>query len=157
MAQRMMLTTGGPALRRMGREVEGYVERGADWEDVDSGLLLLVCIVIKLAGVQPEAREETNGLNVWLHAELVDDGAALSPVHIVEGAKDDDRCGIGIHAEHPGVLSDEIMARWGKNQLGHACMVCCRYIAAISAESPAVAASEPSTVRRVGSVSVTVQ
>lgn len=85
--------------------------------------------MIKLGGVQPVARQDPNGLNVGLHTELVGDGSALSPLHIVEGATDDDRCGIGIHAENPGVLSDESMARWGRNQLGHACMVCCRYVA----------------------------
>ena len=30
----------------------------------------------------------------------------LPPLHIVEGAKDDERCGIGIHAEDPDVLSE---------------------------------------------------
>ena len=49
----MMLTIGGPKLRSLGREVANYDLHGAAWEDVDSGLLLLVCAVIKLAALQP--------------------------------------------------------------------------------------------------------
>ena len=33
-AMRMMLTTGGPALRSLGREVSNYEARGAAWEQV---------------------------------------------------------------------------------------------------------------------------
>jgi len=136
MAVRMMLTTGGPALRRMGREVEGYAERGGAWEDIDSGLLLLTCAVIKLAAVQPEARAASD-MNARLYSELLVDGRQSPPLHIVEGAKDDERCGIGMHAESAGVLRD--VAGWGRNQLGHACMVCCRYVAACARDAREVA------------------
>lgn len=125
-AQRMLTTTGGPALRRLGREVEGYVERGGLWEEVDSGLLLLVCVIIKMAQLQPEHAE----VNAGLRAELVGDGRALREgrlLYIAEGAKDDDRCGIGIHAEDVAVLRDA--TAWGRNQLGHACMLVAEWAA----------------------------
>lgn len=52
-ALQMMITTGGPPLRRLGHEVSNYAEFGAEWEDVDSGLVLFVNTVIKLAALQP--------------------------------------------------------------------------------------------------------
>ena len=125
-AQRMLTTAGGPALRRLGREVEGYVERGWLWEEVDSGLLLLVCVIIKVAQLQPEHAEA----NAGLRAELVGDGRALREgrlLYIAEGAKDDDRCGISIHAEDVAVLHDA--TAWGRNQLGHACMLVAEWAA----------------------------
>ena len=116
-AVRMMQTTGGPALRRMGREVNGYAEHGAPWEAVDSGLLLLVCVIVKIAQLQPAYAEA----NAALIADLKGDGAQLRDgrlLYIAEGAKDDDRCGIGIHADNADLF--ERMDAWGRNQLGHA-------------------------------------
>jgi len=125
-AQRMMLTTGGPALRRLGGQVEGYFERGTAWENVDSGLLLLVNVINKLAAVQPAYEEQ----NARLLAELLDDGRASPALHIAEGAKDDVRCGLGVHADDTSVLDPEtITGRWGRNQLGHACMIVARGLA----------------------------
>ena len=57
---------------------------------------------------------------------LSTDLARSASLHIAEGAKDDDRCGIGIHASEPDVFD---MDRWGRNQLGHACMLVSRYLA----------------------------
>ena len=116
-AVRMMQTTGGPALRRMGREVNGYAEHGAPWEQVGSGLLLLVCVIVKVAQLQPANAEA----NAALLADLAGDGAQLRDgrlLYIAEGAKDDDRCGIGIHADDVEVF--ERVNEWGRNQLGHA-------------------------------------
>ena len=84
-------------------------------EDVDSGLLMLVCLIIKLAQLQPEYRMA----NASLYEELAKD-AASNLVYIAEGAKDDSRCGLGIHATKPTIMDE--MDRWGRNQLGHACM-----------------------------------
>merc|ERR1712137_1531955 len=66
-----------------------------------------------------------NEANAQLHKDLRDDG--LAGLYIVEGAKDDDRCGIGIHAENAAVL--EMVDAWGRNQLGHACVVVARHFA----------------------------
>merc|ERR1719401_572053 len=104
----MMITTGGPALRGLGRQVENYLQHGEEWEDVDSGLLLLVNTVIKYASFRPHFNEAS----AQLHKDLRDDG--LAGLYIVEGAKDDDRCGIGIHAENAAVL--EMVDAWGRNQ-----------------------------------------
>ena len=60
------------------------------------------------------------GSNIDLMREI----AALacgSLVYIAEGAKDDARCGIGIHADELDVL--ERLEAWGRNQLGHASMI----------------------------------
>eukprot|EP01046_Picozoa_sp_COSAG06_P044433 COSAG06_NODE_5985_length_3167_cov_2.473924_2_plen_650_part_00 len=111
-AQTMMLTTGGPALRSLGREVENYKENGQAWENVDSGWLLLVCLIIKLAQLQPE---HASG-NAALCTELAQERA----LYIAEGAKDDARCGIGIHASERGLM--ERVEQFGRNQLGHATM-----------------------------------
>ena len=48
-------------------------------------------------------------------------------LYIAEGAKDDDRCGIGIHAEDVAVLRDA--TAWGRNQLGHARMLVAEWAA----------------------------
>lgn len=122
-ALKMMVTTGGPALRSLGRQVLNYVERGSSWEEVDTGLLLLVNIAIKLAQVQ-NISADSNAATVQLRNELRNDG--VEGLYIVEGAKDDDRCGIGIHAEDPSVFSQ--IDVWGRNQLGHACMVIARHL-----------------------------
>lgn len=124
-AVKMMTTTGGPALRSLGRTVANYNELGADWEDVDSGLLLLVNMTIKLAAFSTsQLPSEAQEANARLCAELIEDGAR--GVYIVEGAKDDARCGIGIHATEPDVL--ERIEGWGRNQLGHACIAVARYM-----------------------------
>jgi len=118
-ASQMMITTGGPALRKLGRQVQNYPTHGQEWENVDTGWLLLVCLIIKLAQLQ--SLEEKNMI---LHNELAsDEAAAESSSHgyyIAEGAMDDTRCGIGIHATDPAIL--EKMKDWGRNQLGHVCM-----------------------------------
>ena len=63
---------------------------------------------------------------------LVGDGRALREgrlLYIAEGAKDDDRCCIGIHAEDVAVLHDA--TAWGRNQLGHACMLVAEWAAEV--------------------------
>merc|ERR1712007_283788 len=119
-AVQMMITTGGPPLRRLGHEVSNYAEFGAEWEDVDSGLVLFVNTVIKLAALQPCF----SAANDILHQEFKYDGPRK--MYIAEGAKDDVRCGIGIHADDPTIL--QVMDSWGRNQLGHACMLVSRYL-----------------------------
>ena len=132
----MVTTTGGPALRSLGREVTGYTERGQLWEDVDSGLVLLVCILIKVAQL-----DEAD----VLRAEMQGDGADLargSLVYIAEGAKDDARCGIGIHADEANVL--ERLDAWGRNQLGHASIIVAVAVHA-AANAPAAAPATANT------------
>jgi len=121
-AETMMLTTGGPALRTLGREVKNYKENGQAWEDVDSGWLLLVCLIIKVAQLLPEHASHNVALCTALEQEQA--------LYIAEGAKDDSRCGIGIHASEPGLM--ERVERFGRNQLGHATMAVA--IARMSAE-----------------------
>ena len=90
-----------------------------------SGLLLLVCVIIKMAQLQPEHAEA----NAGLRAELVGDGRALREgrlLYIAEGAKDDDRCGIGIHARGTWRCC---ATAWGRNQLGHECMLVAEWAA----------------------------
>eukprot|EP00656_Telonema_subtile_P008807 TRINITY_DN14119_c0_g1_i3.p1 TRINITY_DN14119_c0_g1~~TRINITY_DN14119_c0_g1_i3.p1 ORF type:complete len:590 (+),score=110.82 TRINITY_DN14119_c0_g1_i3:1-1770(+) len=128
----MACTAGGPALRSLGREVRNYTELGGEWEDVGSGLLLLVNIVIKLAAIRPcfanppcqppqEEWQRRITANRPLYDQLLLDARSASSVYVAEGAKDDTRCGIGFHATHPELL--ENIGAWGRNQLGHACMV----------------------------------
>ena len=135
-AARMMTTTSGPRLRCLGREVTGYAERGQLWEDIDSGLVLLVCMLIKVAQL-----DHADGLR----AEMQGDGAALacgSLVYIAEGAKDDARCGIGIHADELDVL--ERLEAWGRNQLGHASMIVAAAVHDAAANGNAPAEQEES-------------
>mmetsp|Transcript_16569 Transcript_16569/g.38703 ORF Transcript_16569/g.38703 Transcript_16569/m.38703 type:complete len:189 (+) Transcript_16569:585-1151(+) len=127
----MVTTTGGPALRGLGREVRGYIEHGGAWEDLDSGLVLLVNITIKLAALEllhvheelttPAQRDAATQLFNELHAD------GVAGLYIAEGAKDDARCGIGIHASDSAVL--EKVDEWGRNMLGHACMAVASYCA----------------------------
>lgn len=136
-ALKMMVTTGGPALRGLGRQVLNYQELGSSWEKVDTGLLLLVNITIKLAQVQ-NISADSNAATRQLHNELRDDG--LEGLYIVEGARGDDRCGIGIHAEDPSVFNQ--IDCWGRNQLGHACMVIARHLGNESSGRDEVSASD---------------
>ena len=46
------------------------LRHGAQWEQVDSGYLLLVCLIIKLAQLRPAVR----AANAALLRELADDG-----------------------------------------------------------------------------------
>ena len=131
-AGRMMQTTSGPALRRMGREVSGYAEHGGSWEAVDSGLLLLVCIIIKVAQLQPAHAQA----NAALRTDLAGDGVQLRDgqlLYIAEGAKDDDRCGIGIHADDAELF--ERLGEWGRNQLGHACQLVAMWLVGVNGEA----------------------
>ena len=61
----MMLTTWASSAQ-MGRTVENYKQNGQAWEDVDSGWLLLVCLIIKLGQLQLEHASR----NVALCTEL---------------------------------------------------------------------------------------
>ena len=106
-------------LRQLGREAQGYLEHGAAWEDLDSGLVLLVCLIVKLAGCTTRSEsdlldQEQIKMRDELREELAADGA--TGIYIVEGAQGDDRCGIGIHATDPAVFDK--MGDWGRNQLG---------------------------------------
>ena len=114
-AVKMMATTSGPTLRSLGREVSNYREKGSLWEDIDSGLLLLVNATIKIAQLEPPFRETNSKLGLELERD------AENNLYIAEGAKDDSRCGIGIHATDSRLY--ERMDEWGRNVLGHACMV----------------------------------
>ena len=128
----MCVTTGGPALRGLGREVRGYFERGGEWDNLDSGLVTLVNITIKLAAIElvhvPHelTSVEQRQAAMELHDALRADGEAR--LYIAEGAKDDARCGIGVHATDAQLL--EKMGSWGRNALGHACMAVAAYCAA---------------------------
>ena len=153
-AGRMMQTTSGPALRRMGREVSGYAEHGGSREAVDSGLLLLVCVIIKVAQLQPAHAEA----NAALRTDLAGDGVQLRDgqlLYIAEGAKDDDRCGIGIHADDAELFERlgerlgewgrlihvddaelfERLGEWGRNQLGHACQLVAMWLVGVNGEA----------------------
>jgi hypothetical protein len=141
-ATRMMLTTGGPKLRSLGREVSNYDQHGTAWEDIDTGLVLLVCLTIKLAALRPvqhDGNEDRPLQSGKLLAELIDDGSRANLLYIAEGAKDGSRCGIGIHAEMPDI--HERCGAWGRNQLGHACIVVATHVSA--PESAIAAVQEP--------------
>ena len=120
-------TNDAVALRALGRDARGYdAAIAAGWEDVDSGLLLLVCIVIKEAAVvfTDEQREGGAGsAGALLLRELV--SSAADGLYVAEGARDDSRCGIGFHATDGAPLDH--VAEWGRNALGHACMAVGRY------------------------------
>ena len=94
-----------------------YTYTHTEWENLDSGLLLLVHLVIKLAACHPHSLRLHQDVNARLMAEL----RSKSAEYIVEGAKDDARSGIGYHASNPDLYRH--MAEWGRNQLGHACTI----------------------------------
>ena len=64
-------------------------------------------------------------------------------MYIAEGAKDDTRCGIGVHASDS--LLFEKVDVWGRNILGHACMAVAAYCAEQKSQKPG---SEPATTQR---------
>lgn len=48
-------------------------------------------------------------------------------LYVAEGAKDDDRCGIGIHADAADLF--DRVGDWGRNQLGHASQLVAMWLA----------------------------
>ena len=120
-------------------QVRGYSEHGGAWEDIDSGLVLLVNITIKLAALDlvhvrnDLVSDAQRAAAMQLFEELAQDGVA--GVYIAEGAKDDSRCGIGVHASESALF--EKVDSWGRNMLGHACMACAAHCAAESTKSAA--------------------
>jgi hypothetical protein len=93
------------------------------WENVDSGLLLLVCLIIKLITQLQRPENKSNALR----SELVEPQQQHNKLPlckcISKGAKEDAHCGTGILNSDATVL--EGIDDWGDNQLGHVCLEPC--------------------------------
>ena len=77
--------------------------------------------------------EQLEEANAALRTDLAGDGVQLRDgqlLYIAEGAKDDDRCGIGIHADDAELF--ERLGEWGRNQLGHACQLVAMWLVGVN-------------------------